>query len=61
MYLQGTFKLKPRQSDKGMLEPYVVKATRTVLRGGRNGNIPDLPDVKEEWKNYSTCSITSPE
>lgn len=47
MYLQGTFKLKPRQSDKGMLEPYVVKATRTVLRGGRNGNIPDLPDVRQ--------------
>ena len=27
-----------------MLEPYVLKGTRTVLRGERDSNIPDLPD-----------------
>jgi hypothetical protein len=45
-------------------EPYVLKGTRTVLRGERGSNIPDLPDhllLKEEqtaaysvefWKRF---------
>jgi hypothetical protein len=31
-------------SDESMLEPYVLKGTRTVLRGEGDSNIPDLPD-----------------
>ena len=31
-------------SDKDMLEPYVMKVTRTVLRRGQNGNILTLSD-----------------
>jgi hypothetical protein len=30
--------------DKCMLEPYVLKGTRAVLRGEGDSNIPDLPD-----------------
>jgi hypothetical protein len=31
-----------------MLEPYEGKLSRTVLRGERGGNAPDLPDRKKE-------------
>jgi hypothetical protein len=30
-----------------MLEPYVPKGTRTVLRGEGDSNISDLPDKRE--------------
>jgi hypothetical protein len=32
-----------------MLEPYVLKGTSTVLRGERDSNIPDLPDIHQMW------------
>jgi hypothetical protein len=31
-----------------MLEPYVLKGTRAVLRGEGDSNIPDLPD--KSWR-----------
>jgi predicted transposase/invertase (TIGR01784 family) len=35
-----------------MLEPYVGKLTRTVLRGERGSDVPDLPD-KEMWEELA--------
>lgn len=43
-----------------MPEPYVLKGTRTVLRGERGSNIPDLPDhllLKEEQTAAYTVEI----
>jgi len=31
-----------------MLEPYALKGARTVLRGLGDGDIPRLPDLKDE-------------
>ena len=31
-----------------MLEPYEGKLSRTVLRGERGSNAPDLPDVQKQ-------------
>ena len=38
-----------------MLEPYVLKGTRTVLRGEGGSNIPDLPD-----HNYKYLADANP-
>jgi hypothetical protein len=41
-----------------VLEPYVLKGTSTVLRGGRGSNTPDLPDYSEQKnKTYSAYVV----
>ena len=46
-------------SPFGRLEPYDGKLSRTVLRGERGGNTPDLPG-KLEWNNKGGISFGIP-
>ena len=40
-----------RNKSIELLEPYEGKLSRTVLRGERGSNVPDLPDfIKERYK-----------
>ena len=39
-----------------MLEPYDGKLSRTVLRGERGGNTPDLPGVGENNIREVECA-----
>jgi len=36
-----------------VLEPYAVKVARTVLRGERESNLPNLLDVRQEVAYYN--------
>ena len=41
-----------RNKSIELLEPYEGKLSRTVLRGERGSNVPDLPDfIKEDRKS----------
>ena len=51
--VQANCRIVPPGQSCEMLEPYDGKLSRTVLRGERGGNAPDLPDVfKNDMINF---------